>query len=111
MNKYQEASQCYKNIIRNWELFQSGHNKDRAHGQIVNNAIRLAQLAIEDPFAALDKGVDDPAPESTQVENKAEDKEVIKVENKEANKEVKPAEVKFKPDEKSYNNWSKNYKK
>lgn len=119
MTKYQEASKCYIDMVQCWKMFQAGRNKDHAHGQIVNDAIRLAQLDLPDPFAALDNGIEEPASEAAPVEKKVEDKEVIKVENKEvnkevnkeANKEVKPIEAKFKPEERSYNNWSKNYKK
>lgn len=96
MNKYAEASKCYKAIVQAWKQFEAGHDPGHYQAILVTNTFKLASLDLPDPFAALDSGEE-------EVKKDEDKKEEVKPEVKD---EVK-GEVKA---EKTYA-WTKNYKK
>ena len=97
MNKYAEASKCYKAIVQAWKQFDAGHDPGHYQAILVTNTFKLASLDLPDPFAALDKGEEEVKTEEVQTETKNEG-----VKKEEAKNEVK--------NEKSFA-WAKNYKK
>lgn len=108
MNKYAEASKCYKAIVQARKQFDAGYDPGHYQAILVTNAFKLASLDLPDPFAALDNGEE-------EVKKDEEKKEEVKPEVKDETRGEMKGEVKgeakaeAKP-EKTYA-WTKNYKK
>ena len=53
MNKYQEASQYYNDMIKYWKEYDADRSRVYSHGCMISNAAALAKLDLPDPFKEL----------------------------------------------------------
>lgn len=118
MNKYQEASLYYQNLVKYWGAFNNGKDKAYSHSAMISNAIALAKLDLPDPFKdlAVNNEVKDEVKEEPVVTGFVITEPVKEEEAKttvaSVSEEQKPNTIKANFDKKdNWTSWNKSYKK